>query len=195
MRLGCLGQRKFFADHRTQRPVFQSGHQRGVNTRHFCRRRVWQHHSAKINIALHRVARIDLHPAAAPDNRDTSALCENGQIFPEINVREQFHDHINAAPVGRVHDLLEMIGRVMIEHFVRALLPRELESFVTARATEHAQATSARQLHRCRPDPATRAVHQDYFARLGLGALEQPAIRRRVRGAHCRALRKGNVFR
>ena len=33
MRLGRFDQRKFFADHRTQRPVFQASHKRGVNAR------------------------------------------------------------------------------------------------------------------------------------------------------------------
>ena len=78
-------------------------------------------HPAHIGIALHRVARIDLHRAAAPDDHDAPAFCENGQILPEIHVREHFHDHVNAVPAGRLHYLLKMIRRAMIEHFVRAL--------------------------------------------------------------------------
>ena len=83
----------------------------------------------------------------------------------------------------------------MIERFVRALLARELQSFVTARGAEHAQTASTRQLHCCCPDPTTRAVHQNCFTRLGVGALEQPAIRRRVRRAHGRALRERDISR
>ena len=78
MRLRRFCQRKFFADHRTQRPVFQAGYERGVNACQLFGRRVWQCHSAKIDIALHRVARIDFDPAAAPDDRDAAALRENG---------------------------------------------------------------------------------------------------------------------
>ena len=133
--------------------------------------------------------------AAAPDDHDAPAFCENGQILPEIHVREHFHDHVNAVPAGRLHDLLKMIRRAMIEHFVRALFARELESFITARRAEHAQTASTRQLHRRRPDTAARAVHQHRFARLGVGALQQPAIRRRVRRPHGRALRERNICR
>src|SRR6266704_5403407 len=53
--------------------------------------------------------------------------------FPEIHVREQFHDHVNAAPGGCFHDLLELVRRAMIEHFVRALFARQLASFITTR--------------------------------------------------------------
>ena len=98
MRLRCFSQRKFFADHRTQRSVFQTGHERGMNARHFFQRRVRQHHSSNICITLHRVAWIDLHAAAAPNNRDTATPRENGQIFREIHVREQFHDYVDTAP-------------------------------------------------------------------------------------------------
>src|SRR5205814_3983372 len=89
----------------------------------------------------------------------------------------------------------ELVRRAVIEDFVRALFARELESFVTARGAEHAQAASARQLHRRRPYTAARAVHQYRFARLGVGALEQPAIRRRVWRAHGRALCERNIYR
>jgi len=66
MRLGGFSQRKFFADHRTQRSVFQTSHERGVDTRHLLRWRVREHHSAQVDITLHRIARIDLHhPAEA----------------------------------------------------------------------------------------------------------------------------------
>ena len=47
----------------------------------------------------------------------------------------------------------------MIEHFVRALFTRELESLITARSAKYSQAASARQLHCCRPDTTARAVH------------------------------------
>src|SRR6266581_8489067 len=80
------------------------------------------------------------------------------QIFPEIHVRKQLHDHINTAPGRCVHDLLELVRRAMIEHFVRALFTRELASLVTTRRAEHAQTASARQLNRRRPDTAARAV-------------------------------------
>ena len=79
--------------------------------------------------------------------------------FPEIHVREQFHDHVNAAPGGCFHDLLELVRRAMIEHFVRALFACELASFIAARRAEHAQTASARQLHRRCPDTSARAVH------------------------------------
>ena len=88
MCLGRFGQWKLFADHRTQRPVFQTGDERGVNAGQLRRRCFRQDHSAKIDIALHRITRIYLHAAAAPDDRDASALCENRQIFPEIHVRD-----------------------------------------------------------------------------------------------------------
>jgi hypothetical protein len=87
-----------------------------------------------------------------------------------------------------------MVGRAMIEHFVRALFTRKLEPLVSARGAEHAQTASARELHRGRPDTTARAVHQHRFARPRVGALEQPAIRRRVRRAHGRALRERNIF-
>ena len=144
---------------------------------------------------MHRVARIDLHLAAAPDDRNAPALRENRQIFPEIHVREQLHDHINPAPAGRFHDVLKMVRRAMIEHLVRALLARELASFVAARGAEHAQTASARKLHRRRPDAAAGAVHQHRFARPRVGALEQSAIRRGVRRAHGRTLRERNICR
>src|SRR6185295_4538451 len=115
MRLGRFGQWKFLADHWTQRFVLQTGHERGVNTCHLCRWRVWQYHPAKIDVTLHRVTRIDLHAAAAPDNRDTATFRENGQIFAEIHVREQFHDYIHTAARCCLHDLLEMVRRVVIE--------------------------------------------------------------------------------
>jgi hypothetical protein len=59
-----------------------------VNARHLFRWRVRQHHSAKIDITLHRIARIDLYATAASDDRDASALRENGEVFSEIHVRE-----------------------------------------------------------------------------------------------------------
>src|SRR5213079_155650 len=91
-------------------------------------RGVRQYHSAQVDIALHCIARIDLHTTATPDDRHASALRENGEIFAEVHVCEQFHNHVNAAAAGRLHDLFEMVGRAMIEHFVRALFARELES-------------------------------------------------------------------
>ena len=139
---------------------------------------------------MHHIARIDLHAAAAPDDRDAPAFRKNGQIFPEIHVREQFHDHVNAAPAGRLHDLLELVRRAMIEHFMRALVASEPAPFITARGTEHAHSLRARKLHRCRSDSAARTVHQHRFARLRVGALKQPAISGRVGRAHGRALRK-----
>src|SRR5438552_2211750 len=92
-------------------------------------------------------------------------------------------------------DLLEMVRRAMIEHFVRALLAGELSSFVTTCGTEHAQTASARQLHCRRPDPSARAVHQYSFARLSVATLEQPTIRSRVRRADGCALRERNICR
>ena len=65
-----------------------------------------------------------------------------------------------------------MVGRAMIEHFVRALFARELESLVTPRGTEHAQTASPRQLHCSRPDTTARAVYQHRFTWLRVGALE-----------------------
>ena len=144
---------------------------------------------------MHCVTRIDLHAAAAADNRHAPAFCENGQIFPKIDVREQFYDHVNTAPGGRLHDLDKVVGRAMIEHFVRPLFARELASFVTARRAEHAETASARQLHRSRSDAAARTVNQHCFARLSVGALEQPAICRRIRRAHGCALCERNIHR
>jgi hypothetical protein len=83
----------------------------------------------------------------------------------------------------------------MIEYFVRSLFAHELASFVGARRAEHAQTTSARQLHSRSPHTAAGAVHQSYFAWPRVGALDQPAICRRVRRAHGRALCERNVFR
>src|SRR5205814_10074864 len=110
-----------------------------MNARQFRRWRVRHHHSAKIDIALHRVARIDLHAAAATNDRDTPAVGENGQVIPEIHVREQFHDYVNTASAGCVHDLHKMVSRAMIEHFVRALFTRELASVFSARGAKYAQ--------------------------------------------------------
>jgi hypothetical protein len=87
-----------------------------------------------------------------------------------------------------------MIRRTMIEHFVCALFARELASFVTAGGAEHAQTASARQLHRRRPDTTACTVYQHRFTWLSVGALEQPAICRRVRRAHGCALRERNIF-
>ena len=95
MRLSCFGQRKFFSDDRTQRSVFQTGHERGVNACQLCRRRIRKDHPAHIGIALHRVPRIDFDRAAAPDDHNAPRLCENGQIAAEIHVCEHFHDYIN----------------------------------------------------------------------------------------------------
>src|SRR6266536_6418440 len=77
MRLGRFGLRKFFAAYRTQHSVSQTGHERSVNACQVCWWRVRHHHSAKIDIALHRVAWIDLHAAAASDNRNTTAFRES----------------------------------------------------------------------------------------------------------------------
>jgi hypothetical protein len=83
-----------------------------------------------------------------------------------------------------------MIRRTMIEHFVSALLACEFHSVIAARRSEYAQTVSTRQLHRCRANTATRAVHQHSFARLGDRALQQPSVRRRVWRADGRALRE-----
>src|SRR5207249_12224840 len=88
-----------------------------------------------------------------------------------------------------------MVRCVMIEYFLRALFARELASTVTARGAEHTQAPSTRHLHRRRADSTAGAMHQDRLARLRVGALEQPAIRRRVRRTHGRALRERNICR
>ena len=133
--------------------------------------------------------------SATADDHDAPAFCENGQILPEIHIREHFHDHINAVPAGSFHYLLKMIRRAMIEYFMRALFACELDSFVTARRAEHAQTVSACQLHRCSPYTAARAMHQHRFTWLRIGALQQAAIRRRVRRPHGCALRERNICR
>src|SRR6266480_1878065 len=104
--------------------------------------------------------------------------------FPRFTFASNSTDHINTAPGRCVHDLLELVRRAMIEHFVRALFTRELASLVTTRRAEHAQTASARQLNRRRPDTAARAVNEHCFTRLSVGALKQPAIRGRVGRAH-----------
>ena len=98
MRLWRFGKFEFFADHWTQRPVFQAGDKRGVNTREFFRRGVWQRHPANIAVALHRIARINFHTPTAADHRYPPVLRENDKIFPEIHISEQFDDHVHAAP-------------------------------------------------------------------------------------------------
>src|SRR5437764_192915 len=87
------------------------------------------------------------------------------------------------------------IFRPMIEHFVRALFARELETFVTARGSEHAQTASASQLHRRTSDTAARTVHEYRLIRFRVSALEQPAICGRVRRAHGCALGEGDIWR
>src|SRR5437763_10719233 len=195
MCLAGLGQGKFFTDRWTQRPVFQTGHKRGVNAGQLFWRRIWQNHSANICIALHRVSGIDLYAAAAPDDYHTPAFRQNGQVVPEIHVRQQFHNHVNAASACRLHNFAKVIIRTMIEHFVRALFARELETFVTARGSEHAQTASASQLHRRTSDTAARTVHEYRLIGFRVSALEQPAICGRVRRAHGCALGEGDIWR
>ena len=73
-------------------------HKRGVNTREFFRRGIWQRHPANIAVALHRMARINFHTPTAADHRYPPVLRENDKIFPEIHISEQFDDHVHAAP-------------------------------------------------------------------------------------------------
>src|SRR5262245_17198364 len=155
-----------------QRPVFETSHERGMNACHFCWRRVRKDHPAHIRIALHRIARIDLHRTATPNDHDASAFCENGKILPEIHISEHFKNHVNAVTVGRLHDLLKMVGRSMVEHFVSALFTYKFASFVTTRGAEHAQTPSSRQLYRRRPNTTAGAMHQHGFALLATGALQ-----------------------
>src|SRR5436190_2191335 len=74
MCLAGLGQGKFFTHRWTRRPVFQTGHKRGVNAGQLFWRRIWQNHSANICIALHRVSGIELYAAAPPDDHHAPAL-------------------------------------------------------------------------------------------------------------------------
>ena len=172
MCLGCFRQGQFFAGHRTQRSLLQTSHQRGVNTRQFCGRRVRQYHPANIGIALHGIARIELNPSAATNDHDASIFSQNGQIFPEIRIREHFHNDVNSAPLSSRHDLVKMVYRAMIEHPVRALFAHQCAAFVIARSAEDAETPSVCELHGRRPDSAAGAVHQHRFARRGMSALE-----------------------
>ena len=123
------------------------------------------------------------------------AFRENRQIFPEIHVREQFHDHVNTAPAGRLHDLLEMVRRTMIEHFVRALFAGELASFVTAGGAEHAQTASTRNCTAAVPTPPLAPCTSTVSPGSASARWNNPRYAVAYGRAHGRALRERNIFR
>ena len=83
----------------------------------------------------------------------------------------------------------------MIEHFMCALFAHQFAPLIRTRRAEHAQSVGARQLQRGRAHTAARAMNENGFARLRFRSLNHPAIRRRVRRAHRRALRERNIGR
>ena len=94
---------------------------------------------------------------------------------------------------GLLDDLFLISGDAVIEHLVRALLPRQASAAVGAGRAEHAQARGARHLDGSHAHRAAGAVNQDRLARLRPAFLEQRAPRGDVRDTHRRALLKRNV--
>ncbi len=82
---------------------------------------VRQAHGAHVGVAVHEVARIDLHPAPAADHDHPPAHGERSRVGPEIDVGEQLDDEVHAAPGVSSTAADEVAGFVVVEDVVDAL--------------------------------------------------------------------------
>ena len=75
-------------------------------------------------------------------------------------MRRHFEHDVDAAAAGRLHDVVEVSRRGVIEDDVGAALADGLQSLVGAARAEHRDAVRVRNLHGGKADAAGRAVNE-----------------------------------
>ena len=157
------------------------------------RRRQQQDHAEDTGVPRHGVPGIDLDDAPVADDDDPSAIGQHVQVLVQIDVGQHFHDHVYPQAAGELHDLVRIAGNVVVHHVMGALFLHQRSALFRSGGADDRHARGPGHLYGRGPHAAARSVHQDGFARLSPGTLEQPSPRRRVRDVYPRALREGNV--
>ena len=127
-------------------------------------------YAANVRLTCHRITRIDLDGAAVADHRNSSLLRQHRQILCQVLVSQQFDDHIHAATIGQLHQLVEIAFGGMVEHVMRALLLHQLHSRFAAGGADDRHSRGSRQLHGRRAYSSAGAVNQHGLRGLGFGA-------------------------
>ena len=136
---------------------------------------------------------ISTGPAVA-DHRYATFLRQHGQIAREVLVRQQLDDHVDALALCQLHQLVQIsFGRVIERRATRSLLLHQLDSSslpavpITIIPAARASCTAAV------PTPPLAPCTSTVSARLGVGALKQPAIRGAIRNSHRGTLLEADV--
>ena len=183
-----VGERELAADDRFQRAVGEARDHVGVDRRHVGIADVEQRHAENRGVFPHRLPRVDLDAGAVADDDDSAAVRDQPEILVQVDVRGHFQDDVDAASAGGAHDVVEVAGRRVVEHVIRAVLAHRRQAAVGAAGADDRDAVRAGDLHGGEADAAGGPVHQHGFAGPRGGAMKQRAVRRRVGHTHRRAL-------
>src|SRR6266436_313484 len=126
MCFGRVCEGHLFANDRPKRTVLESSDNSGMYARNFRRRSVRDRHAKYRCIADHGCARIDFDSAPASNDNDSSKSGEQIKVLAQIDIGQQFDDHIDALSIGELADLIKVRWIMMIEHVMGSVLEDRL---------------------------------------------------------------------
>ena len=158
MRFRGVRQAHFATHYRTQRAILQPGAQRSMNAGELAGGSIEERHRANIRVALHQLARGDLHIAAAADHDHSAMLCEHRQILAEVHVGQHLQDDVHSSTPGELEDLFEITGVAMIDDVMRTLLSNQLAPRICSASADHRQPSRPRHLRRGDANAARQTI-------------------------------------
>jgi hypothetical protein len=89
-------------------------------------------------------------------------------------------DDVGALAAGEIHHARDEVFVAVVDDFVGAVLPRDLQLFGATRGGDDARSQGLPDLHRCDPDTARRSVHQQVFAGPEIRSKDEPCVGGRI---------------
>src|ERR1700682_613051 len=186
----CFGERKLFAHHRTQRAVFETGDDAGVNLRGFDVRDSPKSDSEKGGAANHEFAGVDCDFSTIADD-DHAALCgEELQVVREIYVGQHFENYVQAACRSGLQNFILIAGFGVIKDLVGALSFGDFQTFLRAGGAKDGESDGAGHLRGGDAHASACAVDQYRFSSANFRSLIQGVIRGAVGNPDASALSK-----
>ena len=173
MRKGCVFQREFLGNDRTQRPIFEARSDRGVNFGALGFGGGPESKSANGGTPSHELAWINGDFTAIADDNGTPARGKQLQVGGEVDVGEHFENHVDATAAGIFQNFFGVLRLGVIESVMRAFFQDQVHAALCSRGAENSHAHRAGVLNSSDTDAATRAVNQQSFAGTGVRVVMQ----------------------